>query len=46
MKNHTVFLFIMFGVVITLCSQLTIAEHHQADLAEAMKGTPNNPLSI
>jgi hypothetical protein len=37
MKNHAVFIFIMFGVVITLCSQLTIAERNEADLTEAMK---------
>jgi len=32
MKNHAVFTFIIFGVVIALCSQLIAAEHRQADL--------------
>ncbi len=37
MKKHAVFIFIIFGPVITLCSQLTVAENRQADLTEAMK---------
>jgi len=37
MKNQTVFILIISGAVITLCSQLTAAEQHRADLTEAMK---------
>ena len=37
MKKHAAFIFIIFGAVITLCSQLTVAENRQADLTEAMK---------
>ena len=37
MKKHAAFIFIIFGAVITLCSQLTVAKNRQADLTEAMK---------
>ncbi len=37
MKNHAIFIFIIFGAVIPLCPQLTFAEYHQTDLTEAMK---------
>jgi len=37
MKNRAVFIFIIFGAVIILCSQLTAAEQRRADLTEAMK---------
>lgn len=37
MKNHTLVIFIMFGAVITLRPQPTVAERRQADLTEAMK---------
>jgi len=32
MKKHAAFIFIIFGAVITLRSQLTVAENRQADL--------------
>ncbi len=37
MKNHAIFTFIIFGAVITLYPQLTVAENRQTDLTEAMK---------
>ena len=37
MKNHAIFIFIIFGAAITLYPQLTFAEDRQTDLTEAMK---------
>ncbi len=47
MKKHAAFIFIIFGAVITLCSQITFAEQRQADLpAPVFASTPVPAFSV